>query len=151
MSLSLQDILYAKRNALNNSPFKYKTKGALKALFSYLVQYGGQPQLQVVVFDKLGANVVLANVACKLYGIFLQKGTVTTSYAKFTDNATTGATDGTGGTMIVTKGITKEMFLVYPDGLSFANGIAAVANTAPTGSSSSSTDGPSGMAIIGGA
>lgn len=154
MALSTQSSVLAKRRATNwitaigGKPF---TQGAMKWFWSFVSQFLGNPDMQIVEFSALGANVVLMDAACKLFAIVMDKATATLSYAKFTDNATTGSTDGTQNITIPVKGVASEAVLFYPQGFALASGLAAVGNTTPTGNTSSAANGANGFVVLGGA
>lgn len=153
MSLSTQNAPLAKRRAANwisafGGPF---SQGALKWFWSYIAQFKGSPAMQVVEFEALSnTDQVLANAACTLYLIVLRKTTATATWSKFTDNATTGATNGSQEISI--KGATiGETVLVYPQPLAMANGLTARGNTTATGNTTSGANGASGFVVIGAA
>lgn len=151
MALSLQDTNLAKQR-FYNFDFKPKSRGFARWLFQYFSQYTRLAQLQVKEHDKLSnTDTVIADAACTLYGWILKKGTVTTSWSKLTNSATTCATDGTQDISIrtnppVTNG---EVSIFFPDGMAMSAGITLRGNTTATGAGSSGTDGASGVVILG--
>ncbi len=153
MALSLEDPNLVKRKCRAETR-KPKVQGQLKALFSYVSQHLGNPNLQFVPFSDLSSGStasVVADAACKLYGLFLQSpsGASTKAYPKFTDDATTAS--ATAYEIGLGINATKQEFLTWPDGKSFTTGIMARGDTAIAGSTgSAAADRVSGFAILGG-
>jgi hypothetical protein len=155
MALSLEDAVKVKEKCRAESR-KPKTQGLIKALFMYIAQHKNNPKLQLVPFDAIssattGSGVVMADVACRLYGVFVKSptGSSATTYFKITDDETTAS--GTAFDIGIGVAATIEHFLAFPDGKVMANGVAVMANTAIDGSTgSSSADRPSGFVIVGG-
>lgn len=154
MALSTQDGILAWRRiwnlALSQKPF---VKFVLKALYTWLAQHGGNPDLQVVAFGSLSdSETVIANAACKLYGVVLVKGTgATATFSKMTDSATTSS-DAASELRFWSNVASEQQVFVWPSGLAFANGITMQGNTTANGGTTSvSTDACSGYAIIGAA
>lgn len=155
MALSLEDANLVKQKCRAESR-KPKVQAGLKALFSYIAQHLGSPNLQFVPFTEIssaatGSAVVMADAACKLYGWFLQSpsGASAKSYVKLTDDETTAS--GTAFEIGTGQAATKQDFLWWGDGKPFANGIAIMGNTAIDGSTgSSAADRVSGFLIVGG-
>lgn len=151
MALSTQSNVLAKQRAFHYN-FKPATQGFLRWLFSWFSQFAGNPDLQVVEFAALtNGNTVLADAACKLYGVFLSKDTATASWFKGADSATTAATDGSAEISQKTSGAGGEFCLIYPEGLALANGLTVCGNTTATGSTGSGANGPRGFVLIGAA
>lgn len=129
---------------------------SIKALKSYIAQNLGDIQLQFVPFTDLtsastGSTVVMADVPCKLYGLFIQSpaAAATKAYFKATDDETTAS--GTAFELGLGVTATKQQFLSFPDGKSFANGIAVRGDTAIDGTTGSATgDKLNGFLIVGG-
>lgn len=150
MALSTQASVLAKRTA-GNQYVRPATQGFLKWFWSYIAQFGGSPLLQVVPFSTLGATeTVIADVACRLYALVLQKATATLSYTKLTDSATTSS-DADSEYRIAQVGAGAEISLMFPYGQPFANGITMQGNTLPSTGVSSGANGGNGFAIIGAA
>lgn len=155
MSLSLEDANLVKQKCRAESR-RPKVQSALKALFSYIAQHLNSPNLQFVPFQEIssastGSAVVMADVACKVYGWFIKSpsGATVKSYVKLTDDETTAS--GTAFEVGLGVTATKEEFLWWGDGKSFANGVAIMGNTAIDGSTgSAAADRCSGFLIIGG-
>ena len=150
MALSLSGINIAKQKAIAEIR-RPKIQAGLKALFSYLVQHKGSPDLQFVAFSALSSgSTVIADAACKLYAVFAKSPSASTaSYLKATDDETTASATAFELGAKIPAG--KEELFVYPDGLSMASGVALRADTTMAGSTGSATDGPSGFVIVGGA
>lgn len=155
MSLSLESGLAVKQKCRADTR-KPSISLQLKALFSYIAQHLGDVQLQFVPFTDLssastGSATVMADVACKLYGAFIQSpsGAANKAYFKATDDETTAS--ATAFEVGAGVSATKQHFLAFPDGKSFANGIAVRGDTTIDGSTGSSTgDNLSGFLIVGG-
>ena len=155
MALSLESGLAVKQKCRGESR-KASVQLALKALFSYIAQNRGDLQLQFVPFSDLtsastGTAAVMADVPCKLYGAFIASPTGATSaaYFKATDDETTAS--ATAYEMGIGIAATKQHFLSFPDGKSFASGIAVRSDTAIAGSTGSVTgDKLNGFLIVGG-
>lgn len=152
MSLSTQTSVLAKRRAGNWITNFSKSFTALafgQAFWPWMAQFGGGIDLQVVEFAALtNTDVVIANAACHLYAICLQKATATKTVFKGTDNATTCTTNG-GQDFSVTLNAIGDAILFLPKGFACANGFTVQGNTTATGSTGSAANGPAGMVILG--
>jgi hypothetical protein len=153
MALSLEDPNLVKQKCRAESR-KPDVQAGLKALFSYISQHLSSPNLQFVPFTELSSGStasVIADVPCKLYGLFIQSpaAAANKAYAKFTDDETTASATAFEVGLGITA--TKQIFLSFPQGKSMANGIAARGDTAIDGSTgSAAADRVSGFAIVGG-
>lgn len=154
MALSLQSAVLAKRRALNwvtaigQKPF---SQGAMKWFWSFQAQFLGSPDMQIVEFAALSSTeVVIADAACRLYGLVLYKATATATYTKATDSATTSS-DADSEIRVKQAGAATEAVLIFPQGLAMANGITMQGNTTPSGGTGSAADGGNGFAILGAA
>jgi hypothetical protein len=149
MAIATQDpVLAWRRLATLALSFSPSTQAALAALKSYLVQQGGNPKLQIVVFDELSdTDVVIADAACTLYGIVLHKDTTTKTYSKFTNNASTGS-DATAD-MAIMSSVIGDHAITFPKGEAWSTGITAQGTTTVNGGTGSGTNGCKGFAIIG--
>ena len=91
----------------------------LSALFQELAQKQQNPDLQVVEAVANGAtDAVVADVACKLYGVFL-KGGATARAVTWADHATSANTP----TTTLPVGVSEQVAYVYPAGQAYANGL----------------------------
>lgn len=123
MALSTQASVIARRHALNDVRlfgFNSSIELAIKALYSELAQKKGNPDTQVVeVLQNGTSNVVLANAACHLYGLFLI-GVAADSF-----QAADSATSAASPTIVIPMAITDQFALVFPNpqGHAYANGI----------------------------
>jgi hypothetical protein len=151
MALSTQNIVLAKRRALNNQAgVTPGAQAALKALFQYLAQHKGNPDLQVKEFALLDdTERVIADVACRLYALVFYKATATATFSKATDSATT-ASDAASELRFWQNAIGYQV-VTWPDGLAFANGITMQGNTTANGGTSSGANAALGFAILGAA
>jgi hypothetical protein len=158
MALSTESILNVKRKVLNylNSGTKGDPFAAaqFEALFRYLAQHGANPDLQFVPFSNLGADAVVADAACKVYGIYLKKqNTATDAFYKIFDDA---ATDSSAEDAILAIGLLlgrQREVKINPDGTPLAAGLVHGSYTAIAGAAgttaSTSGDGPDGFVIFG--
>lgn len=151
MSLTTQDPVLARRRFFHAVNLDVGTKELGRALFSFLMQQGSpvRPSLQVVEFGPLSStDVVIADAPCTLYALVLHKTTATASFTKATDHATTCSTDGTQDVSLKLAD-TNYHLLAFPRGRAFAAGITMQGNTTGTGGTGSSTNGASGVALLG--
>jgi len=160
MALSTESILNVKRKTLaylnsgtKGSPF---ASAQFEQLFRYFAQHGQNPDLQFVPIADLTADVVAADAACKVYGIYLKKqATGTDSYYKVFDDAATdsSAEDAKIALPLLLSG--ERQVWINPEGLPMAAGLVHGAFTAIGGAAgttaSTSGDGPNGFVILGAA
>lgn len=154
MALSTERINDVKRRCRMDSRKPGVTE-SLRALWKHMEQLGN-PDLQLVALDYSGgADQVVADVACKLYALYLKKPTASTTDAwiKFSDHATTAAANGDlVQKMIGTGGGAQEHCAVWPDGLKFGTGLTTASHTTVNGNTDSAAgDSCIGFAIIGAA
>jgi hypothetical protein len=151
MAISVQTSVLAWQRianyARNNKPYVQFTADALKR---WLTQQGGNPDLQVVPFGLLSdAETVIADAACKLYGLVLVKqGAATATFSKLTDSATTSS-DASSELRFWSNAVGRQDVFTWPAGLSFANGITMQGNTTANGGTTSGADACLGFAVIG--
>lgn len=152
MALSLEGINLTKQRARAETR-KPKIQAILKALFSYLAQHKGNPDLQFTAFSALSTtSVVVADAACKLYALFVKKpsGSTTSAFVQVTDHASAGAT-ASADLRIIAQNANEEI-LIFPDGLSMANGVTLLSTTTNSGATgTAAADQCSGFGIVGGA
>lgn len=131
---------------------------AFRALKERLAGVGGNPDLQFVVIDASLADdasgTILADAACKVYGIYAKKtATATDSYLAILDDAT----DDTGVATDVRAILpfleaSHELTLVDPAGIAMGTGVVAKAYTDWDGTTDSTAgDAPNGFVILGAA
>lgn len=122
MALSTQAAILAKRHAGNAARafgFSSSITQLISTLFQELSQKKGNVDLQIVeVLQNGTSNVILANAACKLYGLFLVAPTVADSFTA-ADHASSAATP----TVTLPMAIADTVAEVYPAGHAYANGI----------------------------
>lgn len=153
MALSLQDPTLALRRFFHS--VSVESQAAVKQLViayrTWLMTQGGKPQLQVKEFTNLtGTTTVIADAACKIYAIIVQKTTTTAASFKGTDNATTGS--ATAFAVGLTQTIVTADVLLFPKGLPMANGFAILSNTTMAGNTTSAAgDGAKGVVLLGSA
>jgi hypothetical protein len=149
MAISTQDIVRAKRRFFNAPTLTAPNSQLAVAFFSWLAQQGGTPDLQVVEFGPLSSSeVVIADAACKIYAIVQKCPTATATYTKGTDNATT-ASDAASEYRQKIEGINRSMAAFYPTGFPMANGFTMQGTTTADGGTGSSTNGASGVVLLG--
>lgn len=151
MALSLQDPVLAKRR-LFHAPVLQDHASLFQVamtLLSWLMQQGGRPDMQVVEHDALSdTDVVIAADPCNLIAWFLLKAaTATATFAKATDNATTGS-DAASELRVWLSGASNVAALLYPKGQAFANGITMQGTTTANGGTGSATDGATGVVLL---
>lgn len=159
MALSLQaaNLVWQKVNiALDSLGANSAARDQFRALKAYISQIKGNPDLQFVAMADLTADAVVADVACKVYGVFLKKqATATASYYKQFNDA---ATDSSAEDALVALALTaasEQMVLTSAAGKAFSAGVVHGAYTAMAGAAgttaSTTGDGPNGFVIIGAA
>ena len=150
MALSLESANLVRQRVLAETR-KPKTQAQLKALFSYLAQHKGSPNLQFVTFAALQAtDTVIADAACKVYAIYTKKpsASTVTSFFKLTDHASTGS--GTAETLKFPMLTNSEDLVQFPDGLAMAAGVTLLAHTTSDGTTASAAaDRADGWVIVG--
>lgn len=121
MALATQAAIKAKRQAFSvckTLGLSSSLEQTLSALFQELGQKKGNPDLQVVVAPAASTtDLVVADVACKLYGYFA-KGGATARAVRWDDNATTAGT-----TTVIPVGVAEQVAYVWPSGAAYANGL----------------------------
>lgn len=121
-----------------------------KVLKAYLAQEKSNPDLQCVAVSDLGADAIVADAACKVYGIYLRKqNTATGCFFKAADHASSA---GTTASDIVSElnAALQELVLTYPKSWAQGTGFTIGADTTADGSTASTSgDGPNGFVLIG--
>jgi hypothetical protein len=122
MALSTQAAVKAKRrafSALQTFALSSSMQQTLSALFQELSQKYGNPDLQVVeAVANSTTDAVVADVACKLYGVFL-KGGATARAVTWADHASSASTP----TTTIPVGVAEQVAYLCPAGAAYANGI----------------------------
>jgi hypothetical protein len=153
MAISTQDPVLAWRRVANAMhSLKPSTQLVLRAIKSWLVQQGSNPDLQFVPFDYLSASeTVIADAAHKVYVLVLQKhNTATATFSKYTDSATTSSDDSAD--LVIKQNVAKsEAVLFFNTGLAMANGGTMQGNTTASGGTSSGADAANGFVLLGAA
>ena len=132
---------------------------SFKALKEKLAGVGGNPDLQYVAVDATliddASGTILADVPCKLYGIFLRKqATAVDVFTAFIDDATDDslAAATTVVTVLPLTVSAQQSVAFFLGGLDMTVGLVAKAYTEFDGTTdSSSSDTPNGFVIIGAA
>jgi hypothetical protein len=155
MALTLTAALSVKQKTLSDTR-NASSQSLLRTFFSYWAQHKGNADLQFVPITGLSsADLVLADVACRLHVLFLRKPAASTTSAWFkgSNHATTAAANGDIVVLLVgTGGGDQEVCQIYPDGLRFTTGLTVASHTTVNGSTDSdAADAPVGFAIVGAA
>lgn len=121
-----------------------------RQLHAYLAQEKQNPDLQFVAISDLGVDAVIADAACKIYGIYLKKSaTATGCFFKAADHATSA---GTTASDVVHElnAASMEDVMTYPKGYAQGTGFTVGADTTADGSTASTSgDGPNGFVLLG--
>jgi hypothetical protein len=154
MALSLERINDVKQRCRMDTRKPGVTE-ALRSLWKHMEQLGN-PDLQFVALDYTGnADQVIADVACKLYALYLAKPAASTvaAWVKVSDHATVAAASGDVVVPLVgTGGGGQTHCVVFQDGLKLATGATTASHTAVDGNTDSQdADSCSGFAIVGAA
>lgn len=151
MPLTVESLLNVRKRCFPNLKGRHIAE-QLKGLFDHL-NFAGNPDLQFVALSGAVTDQVVADVACKLYAIYLRKpaASTTAAWAKGSDHATVAA--GTGDFQLLlagTGGGGKEYLATFPTGLILTTGFTFAAHTTLTGTTdSAAADQPVGFAIVG--
>jgi len=131
---------------------------AFRALKEKLAGVGGNPNLQFIPFEGTAADdasgTILADVACKVYGIYTKKtATATDAYLAILDDATDDTGVATDVRMILPLlEASHEITVIDPAGIAMGTGVVAKSYTDWDGTTDSSAgDAPNGFIIIGAA
>jgi hypothetical protein len=151
MVLTLTDANVAFRKARGSS-LGAGSQEVLRALSAHINTLGN-PDLQIVPYTTTGAaDVVIANVACKLHAIYMKKPTASTTDAwlKGSDHATVASANGDIVTKLIgTGGGGREYCVTYADGLALGTGLTIASHTTVNGSTdSAAADSASGFCIL---
>lgn len=126
---------------------------ALKALFLHLASNKGNPDLEFKAAPGT-ANSALVDNPCKLYALYLKKGTVATAaFFKMSNHAT--VVQASSEVILQSATANEVIFAEWPDGKAFTTGIATGSYTAYDGSNvttaSTATHELSGFFLVGSA
>lgn len=157
MAISTQTPILAWRriytSVANLLPYVTFTFDALKRFIAQQTPgLPGGPDLQVVAFGILtDAETIIADAACKLYGLVLVKqGDATATFSKLTNSAT-ASSDASSELRFWSAVVGDQQVFTWPAGLPFSAGITMQGNTSANGGTSSGANGCSGFAVIGAA
>lgn len=141
MALSTQAIVLAKRRAFSAAKVMGLSSAltqVLSTLFQEISQKYGAVDLQVVeAVANSTTDAVVADTACKLYGVFL-KGGSSARDVRWADHASSADTP----TTTLAIGVSEQTAYVYPAGKAFTTGLTF---------DESGASGPNGFFIIGAA
>ena len=153
MAQTLENALNVKKKALGDTRTA-ASQALLRTLFSYLAQHKPGVDLQFVAISGLDtADVVLSDVAGRLYCVLLRKpaASTTNAWAKISNHATTAAANGENTYFLVgTGGGGQEICECHPNGQIFTTGMTIGSHTANNGNTKSNiADAPVGFGIVG--
>lgn len=153
MALTLEGIQLVKERCRIEARRNPAVADGLRAFFKAM-QALGNLDLQFVPISGLEtADKVLADVPCKLYGLFFQKPAASTvdSWLKVSDHATVAAANGdVTAKLRGTSGGNRSYFMNFGDGLPLPTGATAGAHTTVNANGKSLVaDAPTGFAIVG--
>lgn len=153
MALTVEDILNVRKRCFSNLKGRHIHE-QLKALFDHL-NHAQNPDLQFVPLTGAGTDQVVADVACKVYAVYVRKPSASTTdaWVKGSDHATVTALAGDWTLKLLgTGGGGKEYMTTFPTGLLMATGFTVATHTTVGGTTdSSAADQPVGFAIVGAA
>lgn len=153
MALTLENVNNVKKRT-RWEILKPGASEALRALWHHFEQLNN-PDLQLVAVNHAGADIVIADVACKLYALYQKKPSASTvdAWIKISDHATVAAANGdVVMLMIGTGGGGQEHCMIWPDGLKLGTGATTASHTTVNGNTdSSAADRCTGWAIVGAA
>lgn len=154
MALTLENINLVKQRTRWDTR-KPGVSEIMRAFFKHMESLGN-PDLQFVPIDQTSnADAVIADVACKLYALYLKKPATSTvdAWFKGSNHATVAAAAGDLVIPLVgTGGGGAEHCLCFPDGLKLSTGLTIAEHTSLAGSTDSSdADAVGGWAIVGAA
>lgn len=153
MALTLENALRVKQRCVTDAR-KAATQSVFRTLFSHLAQIKRNPDLQWVALTGLSsADVVAADVPCRLYGLVATKPAASTTDSWLKGSDSTSAAGGSadiGFKLAGTGGGGQEIQPVFPDGLIFNTGLTFGAHTTVNGTTDSNiADAPVGYAVVG--
>ena len=153
MALTVEELLNVRKRCFPMLKGRHIAE-QLKGLFEHL-NYAGNPDLQFVPLTGSTSDQVIADVACRVYAVYVRKpaASTTDAWAKASDHATTAAANGDWVLKLLgAGGGGKEYLTAFPTGLLMANGFTFATHTTVNGSTdSNAADQPVGFAIIGAA
>lgn len=153
MALTVESILNVRKRCYPMLKGRHIAE-QLKALFEHL-NFAGNPDLQFVALSGSTSDQVVADVACKVYAVYVRKpaGSTTDAWVKASDHATTAAANGDFVLKLLgTGGGGKEYLAAFPTGLLMGTGFTLATHTTVNGSTdSNAADQPVGYAIVGAA
>ena len=151
MALSLTDALTSRQKSRGASR-SAGVQETLRALFEYINTLQN-PDLQFVAFTTTGgADVVIANAACRIMAAYFKKPTASTvnAWLKGSNHATVASANGDIVFFLVgTSGGGREYCPTFQDGLPFGTGLTIASHTTVNGSTDSdAADSASGFFIL---
>lgn len=151
MALTVEDVNLVSQKALAESR-SAGSQEALRALFAHF-NTRKNPDLQLVPYSGLNAaDKVIADVACKVYCVFIKKpaASATDAWLKGSDHATVAAANGDFVAKMLAAGAGDEHCAIFPDGLRMGTGFTLGSHTTVNGNTKSNVaDAPTGFCIVG--
>jgi hypothetical protein len=149
---TLQTIAQIKQKARIDSARSPAVAEALRSLFKHLEQ--NPKDLAYIPFTTSGgADVVIADAACKVYAIVLKKrpGSTTAAWFKASNHASAAAANGDIVVALdATVPATKPFALVFHDGLPMGTGVTIASHTTVNGNTDSqAADSQDGYFLVG--
>lgn len=152
ITLEAANLVRQKTRAYTRDPY---VLGVLKTFFHNHATNKANADLQLVYVDDTDTTgtdgVIVANAACVVYVAFVRKrATATDSYFKLYDNASADTTTTDARVVIPLLEASEDQIIVFPDGLTMANGVVATSHTESSGETDSTAgDSGDGFVIIG--
>lgn len=148
MALSTQDFVLAKRRFFHAASLDAACYQLAITFFSWLAQQQRKPDLQVVEFDSMTADVVIANAACTIYAIVAHKPTTTAATLKGSNHASAQA--ASTQVLAISQATVRSDVIFYPKGMALSLGLTMSSDTTPDGTTDSSAgDGATGVVLLG--
>lgn len=147
--------LEANNRVKDRTRYEARKPGVAEALRSFFkhMQALGNVDLQWVAYSGLNAaDGVIANVACSLYVLYIEKpqASAVDVWFKGSDHATVAAAAADVSVILRAAVLTKRFCLVFHDGLPLSTGLTLGAHTTAAGNTkSAAADAPIGFAIVG--
>jgi hypothetical protein len=135
-------------------------QAAFEDLQKYLATQGKNPDLQFLPFaaadvDTGADGKVLADAACKLYGVYAKRVSdvdTTAAFLNVADDATDNSVAADAVVVLRTNVASQIGCAIFPAGIAMAAGVVVSATTAPAGTTeSAATESSNGFVIIGAA
>lgn len=153
LTLETQNYVWQKvKNSTESLAIRPGINDALRALKAHIQAKFGNINLQFVPISDLGADAIIADVACKVFAVVLKKGaTATGAFFKGADSATSAGTTASDVVQELNES-GHQVLIEHINGWAQGSGFTVGSDTTADGSTASTSgDGPNGFAIIGAA